>query len=67
MVKVEEILGLLPPGHWPFLNLEVSFGLLRELPEELQVRTVGPGGQLRSHQGVIQPILSSWSEFGTVG
>lgn len=40
MVKVEEILGLLPPGHWPFLSLEVSFGLVRELSEELQVTTV---------------------------
>ena len=65
VVKVEEILTLLPAGH--LQSLDISFGLFRELSEESHVRIMGNGGQLRSHQSVIQPSLISWSEFGTIG
>lgn len=55
-----QILGLLPPGHWPFLSLEVSFGLLRELSEEPQVRTVDMGAS----SGHIKVWLSPSSAAG---
>lgn len=52
VVKAEEILSLLPPGHWPLLSLEVSFGQFREISEASHVRIVGRGVRLGSHQSV---------------
>ena len=67
MVKVEATLTLLPPGHWPFLSQKFPFGQFRMLSEESCVWIVGVGGELRSHQSVVQPSLDHWSGFDTVG
>lgn len=69
VVKVKEILSLLPPGHWPFLSLEVLFGQFRMLSEESCVRIVGSKGsaQVTSKCSSAQPSLGSWWGFGTTG